>query len=68
MFTHGVLRILLPKAEESRLNKVAITAGGQWEAITAGSITGCTSYSIGDQAGIPGGPSRGCSCVRNRPV
>ena len=35
-FEHGILRIVLPKAEESRPKKVAITAGATQEAITAG--------------------------------
>ena len=42
-FEHGILRIVLPKAEESRPKKVAITAGGatggKQEAITAGSTS-----------------------------
>jgi HSP20 family protein len=36
-FEHGILRIVLPKAEESRPKKVAISAGGTQEAIAAGS-------------------------------
>jgi HSP20 family protein len=36
-FEHGILRIVLPKAEESRPKKVAISAGGAQEAIAAGS-------------------------------
>lgn len=38
-FEHGILRIVLPKAEESRPKKVAIMAGGTQEAITAGSTS-----------------------------
>ncbi len=41
-FEHGILRIVLPKAEESRPKKVEITAGstgGKQEAITAGSTS-----------------------------
>lgn len=38
-FEHGILRIVLPKAEESRPKKVVITSGGKQEAITAGSAS-----------------------------
>jgi HSP20 family protein len=36
-FEHGILRIVLPKAEESRPKKVAITGGEKREGIGAGS-------------------------------
>lgn len=36
-FEHGILRVVLPKAEESRPKKVSITAGAKQEAIEAGS-------------------------------
>jgi HSP20 family protein len=42
-FEHGILRIVLPKAEESRPKKVAIMSGGKQEAISAGSTSGSTS-------------------------
>lgn len=36
-FEHGILKVVLPKAEEARPKKVAISAGGKQEAIGAGS-------------------------------
>ena len=42
-FEHGILRVVLPKAEESRPKKVAIHAGSTQEAISAGSTTGSNS-------------------------
>lgn len=36
-FEHGILKVVLPKAEEARPKKVAISLGGKQEAIGAGS-------------------------------
>lgn len=36
-FEHGILKVVLPKAEEARPKKVAISAGGKQDAIGAGS-------------------------------
>lgn len=38
-FEHGILKVVLRKAEEARPKKVAITSGGKQEAITAGSTS-----------------------------
>jgi HSP20 family protein len=38
-FEHGILRITLPKAEESRPKKVVISGGEKKEAIEAGSTS-----------------------------
>lgn len=42
-FEHGILRVVLPKAEESRPKKVAIQAGSTQGAISAGTTGGSTS-------------------------